>query len=124
MPRRYPATLKWSFLNQFNPHPPFISCTQSHPISQDDEGPSDSSCAPRSISCTQRGKTGNRLLFGQRIEQKAHTSQSQFEPVVLLCSPPPAKAGAKTRRTSLTPIFGPLTRKGLVKVNGLQTKGI
>lgn len=88
MPRRYPATLKWSFLNQFNPHPPFISCTQSHPISQDDEGPSDSSCAPRSISCTQRGKTGNRLLFGQRIEQKAHTSQSQFEPVVLLCSPP------------------------------------
>lgn len=76
------------------------------------------------VSAAHGGKTGNRLLFGQRIEQKAHTSQSQFEPVVLLCSLPPPKAGAKTRRTSLTPIFGPLTRKGLVKVNGLQTKGI
>lgn len=78
------------------------------------------------VSATGPGKTGNRLLFGQRTEQRMHTSPSQFEPV---CAAPRSSwllspAGTKARRTSLTPIFGLLTRKGLVKVNGLQTEGI
>ncbi|EAW54594.1 hCG2041157, partial [Homo sapiens] len=78
------------------------------------------------VSATHQGKIANRLLFGHEIEQRAHTSQSQFEPVctALKSAGPPSEAGTKTRRTSLTSIFGLLTRKGLVKVNGLQTKGI
>lgn len=78
------------------------------------------------VSAACGGKTGNRLLFGQIIEQRAHTSQSQFKPVCAApkSSQPLSQAGTKTRRTSWTPIFGLLTRKGLVKVNGLQTKGI
>lgn len=45
------------------------------------------------------GKTGNRFLFGQRIEQRAYTSQSQFAPVcaALKSSWPLPRAGTKKR---------------------------
>lgn len=70
--------------------------------------------------------THRRRKTGHRREQRAHTSQIQFEPVhtALRTSPASLPGWQGTRRRSLTSIFGLLTTKGLVKVNGLQTKGI
>lgn len=84
-------TLKSSFLNQFNPHPPFISCSQRYPISQMMKAPQTPAVYQEvQVSAARPGKTGNRLLLGQRSEQTAHTSQSQSEPVcaTLKSSPP------------------------------------
>lgn len=78
-----------------------------------------------SISYTLRENRKQTYLWPWNWTKSSHQSKpvwtSLYCPEVFPASLP---AGMKTRRTSLTSIFGLLARRGLVKVNGLQTKGI
>lgn len=69
---------------------------------------------PRTVT-----KPSNRVQPGGNSKSYSEKTQRLFFSFSFF-----SKSAYKTGRTSVTSVSGLLTRKGLVKVNGLQTKGI